>query len=213
MTERDLTSAPIRTRIEAWLLDVADEHLDRQIHDRKAATIGAMAGTVAEIGPGTGTNMRFYADNASVIGFEPNPDMQPHLREKAATHDVDLEVRTLHAEHLDLDDASVDGVVATLVLCSVDDPVAVLGEIVRVLRPGGTFFFMDHVVAPTRSITRRVQTAVKRPHRWMFQGCTVDRDTADLIRSAGFASVDIHEIDSGPTGLYVRHQIIGTAIR
>lgn len=213
MTERDLTSAPIRTRIEAWLLDVADQHLDRQVRDRKTAAIGAMSETVVEIGPGTGTNMRFYPDGVSVIGIEPNPNMQPHLREKAKAHEVDLEIRTLHAEHLDLDDASVDGVVATLVLCSVDDPVAVLDEIVRVLRPGGTFFFMDHVVAPARSITRRVQAVVKRPHRWMFQGCTVDRRTTELIRAAGFASVDIHEIDTGPTGLYVRHQIIGTAAR
>jgi ubiquinone/menaquinone biosynthesis C-methylase UbiE len=213
MTERDLTAAPIRSRIEAWLLDIADEHLDRQIRDRKASTIGAMGGTVAEIGPGTGTNMRFYADGVSVIGFEPNPNMHSHLQEKAEANDVDLEIRTLHAEHLDLDDASVDAVVATLVLCSVDDPVAVLDEIVRILRPGGTFFFMDHVVAPDRSLTRRVQSVIKAPHRWMFQGCTVDRDTAELIRSAGFADVDIHDIDSGPTGFYVRHQIIGTAVR
>ena len=103
--------------------------------------------------------------------------------------------------------------VSTLVLCGVRDTGRVLAEVRRVLRPGGTFFFFDHVRAPAGSLTRRVQSIVKRPHRWMFQGCEVDRDTEAQIRSAGFSSVDVETLDAGAGSFYVRHQIIGAATR
>ena len=73
--ERDLSAAPIRSRIEAALLDAADEHLDRRIRQYKQDVIGAMAGTIVELGPGTGANLRFYGDDVRVIGFEPNTNL------------------------------------------------------------------------------------------------------------------------------------------
>jgi ubiquinone/menaquinone biosynthesis C-methylase UbiE len=211
--ERDLTAAPIRSRIEAALLDAADEHLDRRIREHKHEVIGAMVGTVVELGPGTGANLRFYGDDVRVIGFEPNTNLHERLAARAVEHGVEFEIRTAPAEQLDLPDASVDAVVSTLVLCGVNDTAQVLAEVRRVLRPGGTFFFFDHVRAPEGTLTRRVQSIVKHPHRWMFQGCEVDRDTEALIRSAGFARVEVDALDTGAGSFYVRHQIIGTALR
>ena len=44
-------------------------------------------------------------------------------------------------------DASVDTIVCTLVLCSVPDPLGMLKDMRRVLRPGGQLLFLEHVLA------------------------------------------------------------------
>ena len=51
-------------------------------------------------------------------------------------------------------DASVDTVVSTLVLCTVDDPESTLREIARVLRPDGQLLFIEHVRASSRLLAR-----------------------------------------------------------
>lgn len=211
-TPAQLERARARTWIEGKVLDAMAPQIHKQHGKAKAAAIGAMTGTVVEIGPGTGANMRYYASGTHVIAIEPNANMHGPLREKAAEHDVDLEIRTLQGERIDVDDEAADGVVATLVLCGVDDPAAVVAEIRRVLQPGGTYFFLEHVGAPDGTGLRRVQDTLLRPHRWMFNGCEVNRDTAAVIESAGFSSVEHETIDAGLPGLYTRLQLVGTAV-
>ncbi len=208
----DLADHRLRTRFEAWMLDTSADAAHDLYGEAKQAAIGAMRGTVVELGPGTGANMRYYAPGVHVIGLEPNPGMHDALRHKANAHDVDLEIRTRRAEASDLPDSSVDGVVGTLVLCGVDDPAEVLAEVRRILRPGATYFFLEHIVAPPGTTTHRAQRLLRRPHRWLFNGCVVDRDLGATIEEAGFASVDLERRDEGPAGLHVRHRIIGTAV-
>lgn len=202
-----------RSRLEARILNAAAPGVHLQFGKRKAAAIGAMTGTVVEIGAGTGVNMGYYAPGVHLIAIEPNPHMHAGLRQAADAHGVDLEIRGVRGERIDLDDETADGVVGTLVLCGVDDPDRVVSEVLRILKPGKTYFFLEHVAAPSRSWTRRVQTVVKRPHRWLMNGCDVERDTAAVLQRAGFDELDINERDAGPAGLYVRHQIVGTATR
>jgi hypothetical protein len=54
-------------------------------------------------------------------------------------------------------------------------------------------------------------TVVKRPHRWAFNGCEVDRDIASVLANAGFSQIDIVEVDTGRSGVYARYQTVGTA--
>lgn len=171
-----------------------------------------MTGTVVEIGPGTGVNMRFYADDVRVVAVEPNRNMHGPLQGSAAEHDVDLEIRTVQGERIDLDDDSADHVVGTLVLCGVDDPAQVLAEVRRVLKPGGTYFFLEHVGAAPGTAVRRVQDLVHRPHRWLANGCETNRDTAAVIDAAGFASVDHELVDPGLAGAYIRPHLVGRAV-
>jgi SAM-dependent methyltransferase len=208
----DFTAQPRRGRFEAWLLDATAKGSNAQHGRRKQEVIGAMQGTVVEIGPGAGANMPYYGDGVHVIGIEPNPAMHERLRSHAEANGVDLEIRMLRGEHLDVDDASVDGVVGTLVLCGVTDQGQVVSEIRRVLRPGGTYFFIEHVGARPGSTMRRIQKVLNRPHRWLLNGCEVHRDTAAVIESAGFAAVDLEHTVMKP-GLYLPDFIIGTATR
>ncbi len=207
----DFERQKIRSKFEAFVLD-ARAGLMHKIHGQaKRDAIGAMQGTILELGPGTGANMRYYAPGVHVIGIEPNPLMHERLRAKAAELDVDLEIRTLRGESIDVEDESADGVVGTLVLCGVDDSRQVLSEVHRVLKPGGTFFFIEHVIAPVGTKTRAAQKILLRPHRWLFNGCEINRDTASVIRASGFVDVVISEIDTGPMSGHVRHFISGTA--
>lgn len=209
----DLAKQRLRSKFEAALLDASAGSTHKTYGVRKAAAIGAMRGTVVELGPGTGVNMRYYAPGTSVIGIEPNPTMHDRLRGQADEHGVDLEIRTLRGESLDVADSTADGVVGTLLLCGVDDPAAVVQEVLRVLKPGGTFFFLEHVAAPPDSFVRRVQGVVRRPHRWLFNGCIVDRDTESVLRAGGFSALDLEALDEGASGLHVRHRIVGTAVK
>jgi SAM-dependent methyltransferase len=210
----DFDKAKRRSKFEAWVLDATAAQIHKQHGAAKAEAIGRLTGTVVELGPGTGANMRYYAPGVKVIAIEPNPAMHPKLRESAAEHGVDLEIRTLRGEHIDVADGEADAVVGTLVLCGVDDPRQVVSEVLRVLKPGGTYFFLEHVVAPEGTITRRVQKVVKRPHRWAFNGCEVDRDTAALLEGAGFSAIAIEAVDVGLAGgMYCPNHIIGTATR
>lgn len=209
---QDFERQRLRSRLEASLLDSGADAAHVRYGAQKAAVIGAMSGTVVELGPGTGANMRYYSPGTRVIGIEPNPAMHERLRASADQHHVDLEIRTLRGESIDVDDNSASGVVGTLVLCGVDDPGQVVGEIRRVLRPGGTYFFLEHVLAPERTMTRRAQRVLRRPNRWLFNGCEPTRDTAMVLRSAGFSELGIDEVDEGARAVHVRHRIVGTAI-
>ena len=71
----------------------------------------------------------------------------------------------------------------------------------RVLKPGGTFFFLEHVAAPAGSMIRRVQAVVKRPHRWVFNGCEVGRDAGALLANVGFTQLDMTQVDTGRSGM------------
>lgn len=201
----------LRSKFEARLLDAgaADNHA--AYGDRKTEVIGSMSGKIVEIGPGTGANMRYYVPGTKVIGIEPNPVMHAPLQAKADEHGIDLEIRSLRGESIDVDDESVHGVVATLVLCGVDDPGQVIREARRILKPGGTYFFIEHVVAPADTRTRTVQKVLFRPHRWAFNGCEINRDTTALLRASQFDNIEIEDVDRGGRALWVRHQIVGTA--
>ena len=118
----DLTKQKRRSRFEARLLEAGAEDSHAAWGERKSAIIGAMRGTVVELGPGTGVNMRYYAAGTKVVAIEPNPVMHAPLQSAAAEYDVDLEIRQLDGHAVDLADESADGIVGTLLLCGVDDP-------------------------------------------------------------------------------------------
>jgi ubiquinone/menaquinone biosynthesis C-methylase UbiE len=101
------------------------------------------------------------------------------------------ELREGTAEALPAADASADAVVSTLVLCTVRDVPRALAEVRRVLRPGGRFVFVEHVLAPPRTRTRAVQRLVRPVWPLLADGCHPDRDIERAIRDAGFARVEV----------------------
>ena len=122
-----------------------------------------------------------------------------------------LELHDRVAERTDLPDHSVDTVISSLVLCSVADPGAVLAEVRRVLRPGGTYRFVEHVVARSGTPTRGLQRVLRRPWAWTFEGCSCERDLEHVVRAAGFVCVDVERYRLHTPFIPFNTHIAGTA--
>src|SRR5260370_11728267 len=118
----------------AWAVCHVWERYDSLLADRNRDLLGNLEGTVVEIGPGTGTNFRYYPRGVRWIGVEPNPYMHPYLRRAGNAAGIEVDVRQHHAENIGLANGSADVVVTTAILCSVRDQVRALQEIRRVLK-------------------------------------------------------------------------------
>jgi SAM-dependent methyltransferase len=156
----------------------------------RARVAGEATGRVLEIGAGTGFNFPYYREDADVVATEPDPFMVERARPRAAEYDIDL--RAAPAERLPFPDASFDTVVSTGVFCSVDDPMRALAEVRRVLQPGGTLRFSEHVRA-SRPARRLMQRTLDPVHRLVFR-CHIGRDTLRLMREAGFELEDVEPL-------------------
>lgn len=144
-------------------------------------------GRVLEIGAGTGLNVPHYPQAVDTLLLaEPEPGMRRKLEHRLARHDRQARVLDAPAEHLPLADASVDTVVSTLVLCTVEDAAPALREIARVLRPGGQVLFIEHVRSRSTLIAA-CQDALMRAWRGFAGGCVCNRPTVELMTAHGYA--------------------------
>ncbi|VCU54372.1 Ubiquinone/menaquinone biosynthesis C-methyltransferase UbiE [Thermus thermophilus] len=180
----------LRARFFAALLPTLSQGHAHVSEPWRRRLLGDLAGTVLEIGPGTGVNLAYLPDGVYWIGLEPNPYFHPHLRRALSLRGLSGDVLLGQAEAIPLPEGSVEAVVATLVLCSVEDPRRALAEILRVLKPEGRFVFLEHVAAPRGSGPRWAQDLLCPLWAFLGDGCHPNRETLALIREAGFARVE-----------------------
>lgn len=155
-------------------------------HQRQTLLAGAR-GRVVEIGAGTGLNFAHYPDGiAELVLTEPEPGMRDRLARRLVRCGSVARIVDARAERLPMADASVDTVVSTLALCTVDDPEGALREIARVLRPDGQLLFIEHVRASSRLLAA-CQDVLFRPWRSFGGGCHCNRQTVELMHASGFA--------------------------
>lgn len=198
---------PIRGRINAAFFGVMDWYIHWKYANKKRRLFADLPRTVVELGAGTGANFRYLAHGSKVIAVEPNEYMHPRLRRNAARWGIDLEIKGLGAETLELADDSVEAVICSLVLCTVESPDTVLSEIRRVLAPNGRFVCIEHVAAPETSLVGRIQRWVFRPWKWFFEGCHTHRETTRTLQAAGFTDVRIEPFTWPSMFVPVRPQI------
>jgi SAM-dependent methyltransferase len=208
---RGFEAHPGRGRFNAAFFGGLAGYINWHLKREKARIYHDLPGTVVELGPGAGANLRYLRPGTRLIAIEPNPYMHAPLRRSAARAGVSLELRDVAGEKIDLPEASADAVISSLVLCSVGDPARVVAEVRRILRPGGRFCFAEHVAAADGTTTRRVQHLVRRPWAWAFEGCSCERDLASVIRDAGFAETEIRSYRIHSPFLPFNTQIAGTA--
>ena len=204
----------VRGRLNAAVLRTSGAYGHLMMGRRKRRLFAGLPPTVAEIGPATGANLRYYRPGTQLIAIEPNRHMHAPLRKAAQRYGIELELRDEGADAIGLPGASVDAVVSTLVLCTVPDPAATLREVRRILRPGGRFLFLEHVRAGrSHPVLRMVQRSVARPWRWFFEGCDVLRDTEATLARTGWAHLEVHRYHVPTLFLPINTQIAGTALR
>ena len=178
------------TYVLPHLIDLACGSGD--IAKQRSKIIPRAHGRVLEVGMGPGLNLPFY-DRSSVEfvwGLDPSEGMR--RKAAAALEATDLEVRWLDlpGEEIPLEDHSVDTVVLTYTLCTIPDWERALGQMRRVLKPGGHLLFSEHGEAPDEAV-RRWQHRIDPVWTRLAGGCHITRPIPQLIESAGFDFVDV----------------------
>lgn len=208
----------LRKRLFAWcyhhlLAGGAAPDLDDPFtRDVRLPLLQRARGDVLEVGAGEGGNLSLYPPGVRLTLLEPNPFMIRYLRERCAVPDAPcVSVVEAVGERLPFSGARFDTVVTTHVLCSVRDLPGVLGEVRRVLRPGGQFLFVEHIAAPPDSLTNRVQRVINPAWMLVGDGCHLTRNTGAAIRAAGFQQVDAEAFEVGGWPRVVSPHVVGAA--
>lgn len=180
------------------------------LREQRQAVLAKAAGSTLEVGAGTGLNLDLYPPAVTeLVLTEPSPHMAARLRAKPQGGRA-VEIVEAPAERLPFDDDRFDTAVATLVLCTVPDPAAALREIVRVLRPGGRFLFLEHVRASDPRLARW-QDRLERPWQVFGAGCHCNRDTATAIEASGLRPDRLEQGEIPRAVPLVRPMISGSA--
>ncbi|MCV6977003.1 class I SAM-dependent methyltransferase [Mycobacterium bourgelatii] len=188
-----------------WLGELAG------MRNRRRGLLRNARGRVVEIGAGTGLNIALYPDDIELVLTEPDTSMRRKLIRRLQRNGRDARIIDAPAERLPFPDASVDTVVSTLVLCTVDDPQRTLREVARVLRPDGQLLFVEHVRARSRFLAA-YQDMMFRPWRGFAGGCYCNRRTLELMRACGFTVAADEGVWRGMPAI-VHPIIIGRATR
>lgn len=169
-------------------------------------------GRVLEIGVGSGANLPFYAgDVREVVGVDPSEELLEMAQRRAAEARRPVTLTRASAASMPLDDASFDTIVMTWTLCSIAEPAAALGEMQRVLKPGGALLFIEHGLSPDPGVARW-QRRLTPVWRRFTGGCRLDRKMDDLFRTAGFELPELrNEYAEGPRPMTYMYE--GRAVR
>lgn len=150
-------------------------------------------GRLLMIGLGPGTDLTFLPPAVtSVAAVEPVAAFRRMAVTLARRHDIAIDIVDGVGESIPFPDNSFDSVHVGLVLCSVDDVAATLGEIRRVLAPGGRLVVLEHVRG--RGAMARFQDLIAKPWSCLASGCKPNRNTVDAIAAAGFNTCELHSI-------------------
>lgn len=144
-------------------------------------------GDVLELGCGGGINIPFYDPSKvrSFAGLDPSPALLERSRDAARDKGMAADIRGGIGEAMPFVDASFDTVLVTFTLCSVDDQQQVLGEMRRVLRPGGKVLFLEHGRAPDPGV-RRWQRVIEPVWKRIGGNCHLTRAITGAYEAAGF---------------------------
>lgn len=187
----------------ALLMQLASRWHEPLVADRKRALLSRACGPTLEIGPGAGVNFRYLPPGLPWTGYEPNRWLARRI--PRAAH------RRLIIEPYTGQPGAYQTIISTLVLCSVPNPVATLRSLHQSLQPGGQFLFLEHVAAPAGSPLRARQDRWQPLWSCCAGGCHPNRDTALLLRQAGFVITQLEEF-ALPLSLAGPH-IAGVALK
>jgi SAM-dependent methyltransferase len=163
----------------------------RELDPLRRRVCRGLAGDVVEIGFGSGHNVPFYpAAVTRVAAVEPSDVSWGLAAARVRAARVQVQRSGLDGQSLPFDDGSYDAALSTWTLCTIPDAAAALGEVRRVLRPGGTLHFLEHGLAPDERV-RRWQHRLDPLHQRLVGGCRLTRPITDLLTAAGFTVTEL----------------------
>jgi ubiquinone/menaquinone biosynthesis C-methylase UbiE len=184
-----------REHVLQWLIDLSMRQ--SRLAPYRSRVVSAASGRVLEIGIGSGLNLPFYGNSVTqIIGIEPSAKLLHMVRAASRQTSVPLDLIEGTAEAIPIDDRSIDTVVTTWTMCSIPALEKALGEMRRVLRPGGRFLFVEHGRAPEPRV-RWWQDHLTPVWKRFAGGCHLNRPIEDVVAHSGFC---IEHLDKGYMG-------------
>jgi SAM-dependent methyltransferase len=167
---------------------------DRLFYNRyRRDALSDATGRLLMIGVGPGTDLAFLPPAVTAVAaVEPVASFRRMASVVADRCGMAVDIVDGVAESIPFPDNSFDSVHVALVLCSVDDVAATLGEIRRVLAPGGRLIVLEHVRGD--GAMGRFQDLIAKPWSWLASGCHPNRRTVDAIAAAGFDTGGLRSI-------------------
>ncbi len=147
-----LDSEAILAAYRRWagIYDAAFGLVSRAARRRAVASVNRLPGRrVLEVGVGTGLALPHYAAEKRVTGIDLSADMLARARRRVDTQSLTTveALAEMDAEAMVFPDQSFDIAVAMFVASVVPHPRRLLGEMRRVVRPGGSLLFINHFAA------------------------------------------------------------------
>src|SRR5699024_1353527 len=175
------------------IYDMAMRPLEKTKFNKIRKTLVSQAiGRVLEIGSGTGMNFPHYKNATQVDAIEPNPLMKERALKRMERSRIPIQTYLVEAEKLPFADNTFDSVVATLVFCTIPEPMKALQEIQRVSKPNAKILLFEHVRVD-KALLGKTQDVLTPLWKKACDGCHLNRDTLELIKQS---SLSVMEVDS-----------------
>lgn len=182
-------------RVLPRLVDVAIN--DAMEQRWRPLVCGPAAGVVLEVGFASGKNLPFYpAAVREVLAVEPADLAWERAADRIKGFGRPVRRIGLDGAALPIPDDSVDLVISTWTLCTIADLDQAISEFRRVLHPGGTLRFVEHVAA-VHPRARRIQSRVQPLWGAVAGGCHLDRDIVGRLQAGGFEVSLLSRPDDG----------------
>ena len=158
-----------------------------EVMDVRREVVPEAEGDVVELGMGSGLNLGLYdaARVRRVVGVDPGEHITALARSRMEGAPVPVELLGLSGEAVPAEDHSFDTAVVTFTFCTIPDVYRAIGEVRRLLRPGGRLLFAEHGLAPDPDI-QRWQRRIDPLWKTLAGGCHLTRDTVRLLEDGGF---------------------------
>jgi ubiquinone/menaquinone biosynthesis C-methylase UbiE len=159
----------------------------KPIRYQRKKVVPRAEGRVLEIGFGAGHNLPFYdaAKVSHLWALEPSQEMRERAAERVSQTSIPLEFLDLPSEQIPLQNEEADTILITYTLCTIPDVMKALGEMRRVLKPGGKMIFCEHGEAPDADV-RKWQERLTPAWKFIGGGCHVGRPIPKMIIDSGF---------------------------
>ncbi|GAC1387028.1 MAG: class I SAM-dependent methyltransferase [Pseudarthrobacter sp.] len=165
--------------------------------EHRRRLLAGLHGTVVEIGAGDGSAFALYPPTVThVLALEPDDYLRCRALDRAVSAPIPVAVHPAAAEQIPVEDASIDAVVTSLVPCNGADQGTALAEIRRVLRPGGTLAFYEHVRS-NRPLLAKAEDLLTPPWQLIAGGCHPGRVNPGLIEDWTLVGRDLDLLGDG----------------
>ena len=197
-------------RVVPRIVDVACGMTSNEPMRRRVCA--GLTGEVVELGFGSGHNVPLYPPAVTRVAAVEPADLAWRLAgERLAASRVPVSRSGLDGQRLPFPDAGFDSALSTWTLCTIPDAAAALGEVRRVLRPGGTLHFVEHGLAPDEPV-RRWQRRLDPLQQRLFGGCHLTRPIARLLTDAGFTVTELDTFYEQRAPRFLAAISLGTAV-